>query len=69
MEIHKVLKNGPKNKNLYHHLKEKITQNPDTLLKFTFDLFKIPKIGAEPKINPKMTLDDLQMTSEVEVDL
>ena len=68
IKIHKVLKKGPK-KNLYHHFKEEIMQNPNISSKISFDLFKIPKKGAKPKIDPKMTLGDLQMTSEVKVDL
>ena len=34
-------------------------KNPNISLKISFDLFKIPKKGAKPKIDPKMTLDDL----------
>ena len=34
-----------------------------------FDFIKIPKKGTKPKIQPKMTLIDLNMTSEVKVDL
>ena len=29
------------------------------IIKMNFDFFKIPKMGAKPKIDPKMTLDDL----------
>ena len=56
-------------KKLYHHLKEKIMQNQNITLKMSFDIFKMPKKGAKPKIDPKMTFDDLQMTSKVKVDL
>ena len=56
-------------KKLYHHLKEKIMQNPDISLKMSFDFLKIPKKGAKPKIQLKMTLNDLYMTFEVKVDL
>ena len=28
------------------------------IIKMSFDFFKIPKLGAKPKIDPKMTLND-----------
>ena len=68
MKIHKVLKNSPKKK-LYHHLKEEIMQNQNLSSKMIFDLSKIPKTGAKPKIWLKITLNDLNMTFEVKVDL
>ena len=46
-----------------------IMQNPNTLSEMCFHFVKIPKKGAKRKIDPKMTLDDLYMTSEVKVDL
>ena len=34
----------------------------------SFDFFKMPKKGAKPEMQPKMTLNDLNMTLEVKVD-
>ena len=58
MKIHKVLKNGPKINSIPpfgrgDHVESKY------IIENKFDLFKLPKKGAKPKINPKMTLDDL----------
>ena len=36
-----------------------IMQNLNLSSKISFDLFKIPKMGAKPKIDPIMTLYDL----------
>ena len=50
MEIHKVLKNGPKNKD-YTIISKKRTRSiqiyPQNV---NFGFFKIPKKGAKPKI-------------------
>ena len=59
---HKVLKNSPENKKLYHHLKEEIMQNPNISSEISFEFFKIPKKGAKPKKLPKMVENDLWMT-------
>ena len=40
IEIHKLLKNGPKNKKLYHHFKEEIMQNPNISSEMSFELSK-----------------------------
>ena len=39
------------------------------IINMSFDFFKIPKKGAKPKIWLKITLNDLNMTSELKVDL
>ena len=39
------------------------------IIKMSFEFFKIPNKGAKPKIQLKMTLNDLYMTFEVKVDL
>ena len=59
MEIHKVLKNGPKNK-IYTIIWKRISRrmqvyNQKRVLTFS----KYQKKGSRPKIQPKMTLNDL----------
>ena len=48
IKFHRVLKNGAKK--LYSHLKEEIMLNPYILSEMSFDIFKIPKKIAKPKI-------------------
>ena len=68
IDIYKVLKNGPKIKAITsfergEHIEYKY------ILKNNFHFFKIPKKGAKPKIQLKLTLNGHNMTSEVKVDL
>ena len=68
IEIHKLLKNGPKNKKVPlfkrgEHVKYKY------IIRNEFWLFQNAEKGAKPKVKLKATLNDIYMTSEVNVDL
>ena len=51
MEIHKLVKIGPKSKNHTIFLKEEIMENLNMLSEISFDFFKIPQKAVKLKIN------------------
>ena len=66
MEIHKVLKNGPKIK-IYTIIWKKRSYKIQICHQKDFHISKIPKKGTKPKFVPKMTLNELYKTFEVNI--